>query len=298
VTAVGYGRTDADFLSAGVRCAAWLYTPDVPAPQACVVMAHGFSATREDSLTPYAEAFAAAGLAVLVFDYRCFGDSDGEPRQQLDIGMQLGDWRAAVAHARGLERVDPTRIALWGSSFSGGHVLATAAADPAVAAVIAQAPYVDGPATVRIMNRRSLAMTGWAAVRDEAARLLGRPRVLVPVAGPPGSRAALTAPEVVPGFAAIVGPDTRWQNAFTAAALLRVPFYSPARTIGQVSAPLLMCICDRDGTVPPVAAARAAAKAPNARVVHYDVGHFEIYVGSANERAVHDQTAFLAEHLL
>lgn len=294
---VTFSRTDADFDSAGTRCAAWLYRPATPGPHGCVVMAHGFSATRRDGLPTYAAAFASAGLAVLLFDYRCFGESAGEPRQQLDIGMQLADWRAAVGHARALDGLDPQRVGLWGSSFSGGHVIECAAADPRVAAVVAQAPYVDGPATVRIMNPRSLAQTLLAALADTAAKATHRPRVLVPVAGAPGSRAALTAPEVVPGFAAIVGPDSRWQNAFTAAALLRVPFYSPARRIGQVTAPLLLCVCDRDETVPPGAAVKAAAQAPNAEVVHYDTGHFEVYVGDTNARAVADQTAFLVRHL-
>jgi fermentation-respiration switch protein FrsA (DUF1100 family) len=293
-----FTRVDADFRSSGVRCAAWLYRPDEPGPHPCVVMAHGFSATRTDGLPPYAEAFAAAGLAVLLFDYRCFGASDGEPRQQLDVGMQLADWRAAVTHARGLVDVDAERVALWGSSFSGGHVLAVAAADPRIAAVVSQAPFVDGPATVRIMNPRSLAKVSVDALRDAAARALHRRRVLVPVAGAPGSRAALTAPEVVPGFAVITGPDSTWQNAFTAAALLGVPFYSPGRRVGQVRAPLLLCICDRDETVPPAAAAAVGAKAPNAEVVHYDAGHFDIYVGEVNRRAVADQTAFLVRHLL
>jgi fermentation-respiration switch protein FrsA (DUF1100 family) len=121
--------------------------------------------------------------------------------------------------------------------------------------------------------------------------------VLLPAAGRPGETAALTAPEVVPGFAMIVGEKSLWQNAVTAAVFLRVPTYSPARTIAKVTAPLLMCICDRDATVPPAAAAQAAAKAPNVEVVHYDCGHFEIYVGAVNERARADQTAFLVKHL-
>ena len=82
-------------------------------------MAHGFSGVRDQRLDAYAERFAAAGLACLVFDYRHFGDSGGQPRQLLDIGRQLDDWRAAIAFARSLEEVDGDRIGLWGTSFSG-----------------------------------------------------------------------------------------------------------------------------------------------------------------------------------
>src|SRR5688500_8952192 len=87
-------RLDVTFRSGADRCAAWLYVPDAtPAP--CVVMAHGFAAPRRDSLEPYAVRFAEAGFATLLFDFRHFGDSEGEPRQVLDVGRQQEDYRAA-----------------------------------------------------------------------------------------------------------------------------------------------------------------------------------------------------------
>src|ERR1700737_4146534 len=91
----------------------------------------------------------AAGLAALVFDYRHFGASEGEPRQLLDIKLQLADWTAAIAFARTLEGIDEERIALWGTSFSGGHDIELAAHDGRVAAVVAQVPFVDGFAIMR-----------------------------------------------------------------------------------------------------------------------------------------------------
>ena len=124
-------REDLTFPSGEDTCAAWLYRPGAAAgPVPCVVMAHGFTATRGDRLPAYAERFAAGGLAVLLFDYRHFGDSSGTPRQLLDIGRQQADYRAAVAFARTLEGIDAQRIGLFGTSFSGGHVVAVAAQDP------------------------------------------------------------------------------------------------------------------------------------------------------------------------
>src|SRR2546421_475715 len=105
--------TDVSFTSSGENIAAWLYRPAAPGPQPLVVMAHGFSATRELRLPAYAERFCAAGIGVLLFDYRHFGASGGEPRQLLDIGRQHADYHAALAHARGLSWVDPRRIALF-----------------------------------------------------------------------------------------------------------------------------------------------------------------------------------------
>ena len=98
-----------------------------PAP--IVVMAHGLSGTRRDRLGAFAERFAAAGFAALVFDHRGFGDSGGEP-DLFDPGAQLEDWRAAIAFARSLPEVDPSRVATFGSSMGGGNALAAAAEDP------------------------------------------------------------------------------------------------------------------------------------------------------------------------
>lgn len=99
-------------------------------------------------LDAYAEQFARAGIAALVFDYRHFGASEGEPRQLLSIRKQHEDYEAAIAYVRALDGVDPDRVAVFGSSFSGGHVLCVASRDPRVAAVIAQCPYADGLATL------------------------------------------------------------------------------------------------------------------------------------------------------
>ncbi|HEV2061754.1 MAG TPA: alpha/beta fold hydrolase, partial [Solirubrobacteraceae bacterium] len=134
---------DLTLRSGGLDCAAWLHVPDRPGPAPCVVMAHGFAGTRRDSLAPYAERFAEAGVAALLFDYRHFGESDGSPRQLLDVRRQIDDYEAAIAFARSHEEVDPARVAVWGTSFSGAHALHVAARGRCAAAVL-QTPMVDG----------------------------------------------------------------------------------------------------------------------------------------------------------
>ena len=90
-------RGDVWITSHGEQLAAYLYRPDGrEGPVPCVVMAHGFSGTRDDALPGYAEAFRDAGFAVVLFDYRHFGASSGQPRQLLDIRRQLQDYRAVV----------------------------------------------------------------------------------------------------------------------------------------------------------------------------------------------------------
>src|SRR3954447_25617771 len=107
-------RLDVAFPSAGDECRAWMFMPDAERPP-LVILGHGLSATREYGLEPYAQRFADAGIAALVFTYRHFDDSGAQPRQLLDIERQLGDWAAALASARTLDGIDHDRIALWGT---------------------------------------------------------------------------------------------------------------------------------------------------------------------------------------
>ena len=140
-------RMDAHFYSKGHRCSAWLYLPDDVKKPPVIVMAHGFAGQKDFGLQPYAEHFAGQGMAVYLFDYRNFGGSEGEPRNLVNPWRHLNDWKAAVSHVRSLDNVDGRRMALWGTSFSGGHVLVTASRDKGIRAVISQVPFVDGIAT-------------------------------------------------------------------------------------------------------------------------------------------------------
>lgn len=269
----------------------YLYRPDSPdRDTACIVMAHGFSGTRDDGLPAYADEFCAAGHTVALFDYRGFGASTGEPRQVIDIAAQHADYRAVVQWARTLDGVDPTRIALWGSSFSGGHVLAVAAEDPSIAAVVSQAPFTDALPTLAEVPVRNSARLTVAALRDQLRAWRGRPPLLVPAVGPPGSLAAMTAPDAEPGFRAIVGPESRWRNEFAARLMLKFPFYRPGRKTARMSMPLLVCVCDEDTTAPPGSTVAAAQRAPLGELRHYPYGHFAIYL---DPQARADQREFL-----
>src|SRR5439155_8585995 len=126
-------RLDVAFPSDGDHCKAWLFMPDAERPP-LVILGHGLGGTREYGLEPYAEWFADAGIAALVFTYRHFGDSGGQPRQLLDIERQLGDWASALAYARNLDGIDHERIAPWGTTFAGGHGIEAAAREGARAA--------------------------------------------------------------------------------------------------------------------------------------------------------------------
>ncbi len=288
-------RAEVTFQSGGERCAAWLYRP--AGASACVVLAHGWTGVREQRLDAYAERFAAAGLAALVFDYRHFGASEGQPRSLLDISRQHADWRSAIAYARTVQGIDPERVALWGSSFSGGHVIEIAARDPRIAAVVAQVPFVDGLANLARLGRMHSLRLTVQGVRDQLGALAGRPPHMVASVGPPGSLAMMNSPDAQPGFLALNPAGLSWPNEAAARVTLRVAAYRPIAKVARVRCPILFAVADDDVVTPPDLAVKAAARAPRAQLRHYPGGHFDPYVGELFERVVADQSEFLQRTL-
>lgn len=291
-------RIDVAFDSQGVHCAAWLYLPDSSRPYPCVILAHGFGAIREMRLPAYAERFVQAGLAALVFDYRHFGASEGEPRQLLGIKEQLADWVAAITYARRLDGIDPERIALWGTSFSGGHVIEIAARDRGIAAVVAQAPFMDGLANARALRFRQALLPMVAGMRDELRQLRRQPPYYVKLVGAPGTLAAITAPGAEEGYRSVVPQGVPWENSVAARVFLRVGSYRPVKAAAYVQCPLLICICEQDTLTPPQPAIKASRLAPRGELRCYQGGHFDLYAGEVFEQAVTDQCYFLTQHLL
>lgn len=291
-------REDVEFASGSDRISAWLYRPPGDGPAPLLVMAHGLGAVRTMRLDAYAERFSAAGYACLVFDYRNFGDSGGRPRQVLDVRLQLDDWAAATGFARTLPGVDPDRIALWGTSFAGGHVIATAARLPGIAAAVAQCPFTDGFASFRTIGSPVVAARITArALRDAAGARLGKAPVLIPAAGKPGSVALMSTPDAYSGYLALVPDGADFPNEVSARIALQVSTYRPGRRTADIACPILFCVCEADSVAPAATTLRHAAKAPRGEVKLYPEGHFAIYVGEAFERAVGDQIAFLDKHL-
>lgn len=290
------------FSSERQRCDGWLYRPPGPGPHPCVVLAHGIGGIRSAALPDFAARFAAAGFAVLTFDYRHLGTSDGEPRGLIDIKRQRADYRAAIEFARRLDGIDHERIALWGTSFGGGHVLATAARDHRIAAAIIQNPFVDGPAAaaavIRSAGRPHAYRLAWRAVRDKLRERRGRDPLRVALAGPPGSMAMMTTPDAVTGFEAILPADpVGFESAVPARIVLQMRADRPARRANLVICPLLVCMCEADVVAPPQPAVEVAKNAPRGELRRYPIGHFDLFHNPWFDRVVDDQIAFLRRTL-
>ena len=254
-------RTDVSFPSNGETCAGWHLTGERDAfsgerGRPCVVMAHGFGATMDSGLLPFAEAFAEAGLDTLLFDYRCFGASTGEPRQLAWPPRHREDYRAAVDFARGLDGVDPERIVLWGTSWSGGHVVYVAADDPGIAAVITQTPDMDGVRTLREIGKyaglgQQLRVT-LAGIKDAVRMLRNQEPLMLPTVGRPGELAGMSSEESERGMRAIAGPS--WRNEVTGRAVFAEWTNRAITRMDEVRCPILVQIADRDSIAPPAAA--------------------------------------------
>lgn len=287
------------FTSHGTRCAASVYRPALPTATdvPVIVMAHGFGCVRSLRLPAYAERFAAAGYVVVAFDYRHFGESDGQPRQLLDIAAQLDDWRAAIAWARTLDGVDSERVVAWGTSLGGGHVITLAGTGTPLTAIIAQVPHVSGFAAVRATGLRQAARLLPAALDDAWRALAGRAPRYLNSFGAQGTRSVMATPDALPGVEGMAAADGTTLSDFpiTVAAriVLRIGLYSPIRYAAAVTCPALIQVAADDALTPTPTARKAASRMARATLKSYPGRHFEVYVEPLFDSVVGDQLEFL-----
>jgi fermentation-respiration switch protein FrsA (DUF1100 family) len=291
-------RFNIEFLSGteGGLCRGWLY-PSGYESAPIIVMAHGLGGVKEMRLDAYAERFTANGYTCLVFDYRYVGTSDGQPRQVIEVSLQLEDWASAISHARKLRPSSP--IVLWGSSLAGGHVLAAGAANGQIAAIISQCPHTSGPAAVSQLDFRTIARITGLALLDLAAKALKRPPVMVPLAARPGSTALMNGPgdyEVANKLLETAG-IAKPPNWAAARIGLIIATYSPGTRARELQCPILFCLCSKDQVAPASVARRYAKEARMAEIAEYPVGHFDIYMDEPFERVIVDQIEFLRKHV-
>jgi pimeloyl-ACP methyl ester carboxylesterase len=294
---------DVRFPSTTGQCSAWLYLPPTASPQRpvpVIVMAQGLGGVKAMRLGAFADRFHAAGYACLVFDYRHFGGSDGQPRQLLSVRRQLQDWTAAVAYARTRPECDPDRVVVWGTSFGGGHALTMAARDHRLAAAIAQCPFTDGIASSLAVPPTMLLRVTALAVLDVLGALLRRRPILIPTAAAPGSVGLMTAPDCLPGYLSLADTTSReagFDNRVSARTALDIARYAPGRRTKRITCAALFALCQTDSVAPYKTAHRQASRTQYGEVRLYPAGHFDIYLGDWFETNVTDQLAFLSNHV-
>jgi dienelactone hydrolase len=279
-------RRDVIFDGEGVKLFGWLYRPESPANARCpaIVLSHGFSALLDMDLDNYARVFAAAGFICLAYEHRNWGRSAGWPRHETHPWMQVEDMRAAISFLRTQPGVDPERIGLWGTSYSGGHAITVAALDRRVRCVVSQVPLVSGARTFDNWvpaDRSDKFMARLAADRDARAR--GEPAGLTKAALPGSETEEWARASDVAGV---------YPNALTLRSLELLRTYEPISFIARIApTPLLMIVADQDVQTP-VAWQREAfelAGAPK-QLVSLPGRHYDPYMSlfGASSQAARD----------
>lgn len=289
---------DLHFTSNGTRCSATLMLPDCGGRRPpLVVMGHGFGADKSAGLPRFAERFTGAGYAVLMFDYRGWGASDGSPRFLVDQRRHVEDWRAAVAFARGLPMVDAKKMVLWGVSLAGGHVLEMGAErHEGVVAVIAQSPHVSGRATAAKIPLSLLVRGTWAGAVDVVGSMFGRPHY-AKIVGRPGELAAMSTEESWEGFMGLLPPGARFENKVLARAFLTIPWHDPIRKAERIDVPVLIISGKKDSITPVEAIEAAAKRISGCELRVLDCNHYEPHSGRMFDAFVGVELDFLSRVL-
>jgi len=268
----------------GVTLRGWRYLPDAPAgKRPTIIMAHGYSAVKEMYLDRFAEAFAGAGLASVVFDNRNFGASDGVPRQEIDPWKQIRDYRDAISFAETLGETDVDRIGIWGTSYSGAHVLVVSAIDRRVKCVVAQAPMISGHENIRRLVRAdNISLFQRMFEGDRRSRFAGNPPAMVPVVSEdPAGPAALPTPDSWTWFTETGRSRApSWKNEVTLRSVEMLSEYEPGAYINFISpTPLLVIVALGDHLTVADAALAAYERALSPKqLVTLKGGHFDAYV--------------------
>ncbi len=298
-------RVDVEFPAEdGVLLRGWHYAPEgVDGPAPLVVMSHGYSATKEMYLDSFAEHFSRGGLGVLVYDHRNFGASDGTPRGEIDPWQQVRDYRTAITWATGQPWTDPGRIGIWGSSYSGAHVLVVGALDRRVRCVVSQVPLVSGLANARRLIRADV----FAGQRemfdaDRAARYSGKEPGMIPVVWEedPTAPCALPTQDSSDWF---LGTSKErapsWRNEVTLRSVEMFIEYEPGAYIADIApTPLMMVVAAKDHlTVVDLALEYFEHAREPKELLVLPGGHFEAYTPPTFDLSAPAQLAWFQKHL-
>jgi pimeloyl-ACP methyl ester carboxylesterase len=280
-----------------------LYRPDAADTPPVVVMAHGFAARQNWGLPPFAERFAERGIAALTFDYRGFGESGGGPRRVVSAEKQRADYRSAMDFVRGRDDLDADALALWGMSYSGGHVIALAANED-VEAAVATVPFTDGlhVAAHAIQHGGVDYLRGMTVglAKDARQILLRRdPHTLRVVPDPENDAfAVLATPGSRTGYESMIPEaDEDWPNRTAARVLFEIPFNRPVTAAAEVDVPVFVLEATDDQIVPQGAVNRLVDELDDVHRVRVPAGHFESLVGAVSTEVANRQADFLQAHL-
>ncbi|KQG93678.1 alpha/beta hydrolase [Acinetobacter baumannii] len=277
--------------------AADFYIPKTNNKSAVIIMAHGFAGLRQFKLIQYAQRFAQAGYAVILFDYRYWGGSTGKPREMISINSQLEDWKTMIQYASMCKFIDNRRIVLWGTSLSGGYALSLASELKNIQAIMVQIPYVDGAETAKLYPLQRYPQALKLSSQDYMGSKMGLNPKRLPVVDQYKLCFMPTADSYY-GYLSIVNPDYYWSGEVPARVFFNLMRYRPIQLVRQINIPVLFIAAQHDSLIPIESSREAATNiAPFVSYHEWDMKHFDIYHGSWFEKAVTTQLEFLHQHI-
>lgn len=278
------GGQSIEFMSKGLRCKGLKFLPaDLKGGEKrpCIVLAHGFSAVKEMYFTDYAQAFANAGFVAIVFDYRFQGESEGEPRGQIFPWEQIEDFRNAITFAQTQPEVNAEKIGVFGSSYSGGHVICLGALDRRIKAVASQVPLVDGWTNFQAIVPRAAGAGMLKYLEGDRIERFKSGKVnYLPVVAE-DNNAVLNTSDSFKWFTETGKKKApRWENRVTVESIEKFIEYSPATYIARIApTPFLMMVAENDVLTPTDVAINAFENAREPKkLVILPGGHFDAYV--------------------
>jgi uncharacterized protein len=296
--------TITQFQSQGAILRGRLYMPvGNPKPASIIIMTHGFSATIGMVADKYAEEFFKVGFAVLLYDHRNFGISDGEPRQEINKWLQMRGYLDAINYVTTLSGIDPVKIALWGDSLSAGQALALGAMDARVKVIIGQVPACNDKSAPADDDGKLFDAMKEFFMNGE---INGKPEITngpLPVVstdqkGTPSLLKPLTA---FRWFIEYGGRhNTNWKNLATYVNPNAVVLFHPALCAKRIQAAVFLIIASEDELTSPIVAREVYELIPGPKeLMEVEGGHFGLlyYPGPLFDEASKRQCNFLTKYL-
>jgi pimeloyl-ACP methyl ester carboxylesterase len=277
--------------------AADFYLPKAKTKPAVILMAHGFAGLRQFKLVQYAQRFAQAGYAVILFDYRYWGGSTGKPRELISLNAQLDDWKTMIQFASNCKLIDRRRIVLWGTSLSGGYALSLAADLKNIQAVMVQMPYVDGAETAKLYPLQRYPEALKRSSQDYMGSKMGLVVKTLPVVDQ-HNLCFLPTSDSYYGFHSIVNSDYYWSGEVPARVFFNLMRYRPIQFVRKINIPVLFIAAKQDSLIPIQSSREAATNiAPFVSYHEWEMKHFDAYHGIWFEKAITTQLEFLHQHI-
>lgn len=296
-------RENVSFSVEKLKISAYFYKTDKSETAPCIIMNHGFCGTKDMSLEQYALKFNKSGYSVLTFDYRYFGESEGQPRQLFCGPYQIEDLKAAVNYAISREDVDKNNIILWGTSAGASYGLIIASGDSRITGIISQCGSFDHKEDEKAYWQREgigffvkLFIHGQ---RDKGRSRFGLSPHTFPAYGKPGTIAMITAPGAFEGIEKLAMNSRTFINETCARLSLLPHAPDPVKLAPYVRCPVLIQVCSRDSLVSPRSHVRLLEKLKSPVVLkEYPINHFDIYSGEYFDVSTDDQLQFLRDTVI